>query len=76
MKITTRAIYEEGVFRPLEPLEIPEHQRVKLTVTELESDGDLAEVWDRIARRREEVFRQHGKLGDSVALIREDRESR
>ena len=76
MKITTQAIYEKGVFRPLEPLEIPEHQRVELTVTKLELDGELAEVWDRIARRREAVFRQHGKLGDSAAMIREDRESR
>jgi predicted DNA-binding antitoxin AbrB/MazE fold protein len=76
MKITTEAIYEEGVFRPLEPLEIPEHQKVELTVTTFDSEGDLDELWDRIGQRREEIFRRHGKLGDSTAMIREDRERR
>ena len=76
MRITTQAIYEEGVFRPLEPLELREHQRVELTVTELDSEHELAEVWRRIVRRREQAFRQYGKLGDSTAMIREDRESR
>jgi predicted DNA-binding antitoxin AbrB/MazE fold protein len=28
------AIYEHGVLRPLEPLKLPEHQRVRLTIDE------------------------------------------
>lgn len=32
------AIYEQGVLRPLEPLALPEHQRVRLT---LEDEPDL-----------------------------------
>jgi len=30
--VTVEAIYENGVFRPLQPLDIPEHARVRVTV--------------------------------------------
>lgn len=30
--LTIEAIYERGVLRPLRPLELPEHTRVRLTV--------------------------------------------
>jgi predicted DNA-binding antitoxin AbrB/MazE fold protein len=32
MAITIEAIYENGVFRPIKPLELKEHERVQLTV--------------------------------------------
>jgi len=32
MSRTVEAVYERGVFKPLESLNIPEHQRVVLTV--------------------------------------------
>ncbi|MBI2836855.1 MAG: antitoxin family protein [Acidobacteria bacterium] len=39
------AVYESGVFRPLEPVELPEHEHVVLTVTaglaELDADGEI-----------------------------------
>jgi predicted DNA-binding antitoxin AbrB/MazE fold protein len=34
MKKSVEAIYENGVFRPLEPVDLPEHQRVQVTVTD------------------------------------------
>jgi predicted DNA-binding antitoxin AbrB/MazE fold protein len=34
MKKSVEAIYENGVFRPLEPVDLPEHQRVQLTVAD------------------------------------------
>jgi predicted DNA-binding antitoxin AbrB/MazE fold protein len=27
-------IYENGVFRPLEPVDVPEHQRITITISE------------------------------------------
>jgi hypothetical protein len=29
-----RRIYENGVFRPLEPVDLPEHQRVEVTIAD------------------------------------------
>ena len=34
MKKSVEAIYEDGVFRPLEPVDLPEHQRVQVTVAD------------------------------------------
>jgi predicted DNA-binding antitoxin AbrB/MazE fold protein len=34
MKKSVEAIYEDGVFRPLEPVVLPEHQRVQVTVAD------------------------------------------
>ena len=49
------AIYEQGVFRPLEHVSLPEHQRVQLNV-EVESRAtDQAEA--EIARRQMDAIR-------------------
>jgi predicted DNA-binding antitoxin AbrB/MazE fold protein len=34
MKKSVEAIYENGVFRPLEPVDLPEHQRVQVSVAD------------------------------------------
>jgi predicted DNA-binding antitoxin AbrB/MazE fold protein len=34
-----QAIYEHGVFRPLEPVSLPEHERVSLTVAPASNDS-------------------------------------
>jgi predicted DNA-binding antitoxin AbrB/MazE fold protein len=34
MKKNVEAVYENGVFRPLEPVDLPEHQRVQLSVAD------------------------------------------
>lgn len=34
MKKSVEGIYENGVFRPLEPVDLPEHQRVQVTVAD------------------------------------------
>jgi predicted DNA-binding antitoxin AbrB/MazE fold protein len=55
MTLTTDAIYENGVLRPLSPLGLPEHARVKISVdvndderTEwlAQSERRLTAVWD------------------------------
>jgi predicted DNA-binding antitoxin AbrB/MazE fold protein len=35
---TLNAVYENGVLRPLEPLDLQEHQQVTLTVAEISDD--------------------------------------
>jgi predicted DNA-binding antitoxin AbrB/MazE fold protein len=34
MKKSVEAMYEHGVFCPLEPVDLPEHQRVQVTVAD------------------------------------------
>lgn len=58
MTFTTEAIYENGVLRPIVPLAIPEHARVKIAVNVddeeraewiAESQRRLTAVWDNSA---------------------------
>jgi predicted DNA-binding antitoxin AbrB/MazE fold protein len=37
-------IYENGVFRPLEPVDVPEHQRMTITIPEV-AMGPAEEEW-------------------------------
>jgi predicted DNA-binding antitoxin AbrB/MazE fold protein len=52
------AIYEDGMLRPLEPLPLEEHQRVRVTVSSL-SDDPLTSMVDYAFERwaRQEVAR-------------------
>lgn len=58
MALTTDAIYENGVLRPLSPLALPEHARVTISVVVndearaewlAESQRRLTAVWDNPA---------------------------
>jgi len=50
MERTLPAVYEHGVLRPQEPLELPEHQRVIITVhgPAPESPNETLEAWQRV----------------------------
>ena len=60
MTTVVEAIYEDGFLRPLQPLHLPEHTRVMVSVETLENDAEraawlaqserrLAAVWDNDA---------------------------
>ncbi|MEO8661754.1 MAG: antitoxin AF2212-like protein [Bryobacteraceae bacterium] len=49
------AVYEQGVLRPLEPLALPEHQRVRLTLEE--TFAPLSRQSSGTARERTEELR-------------------
>ena len=50
------AVYENGVLRPLEPLPLAEHQRVRVTISSISSDS-LESLVDRrfLEQARKEV---------------------
>jgi predicted DNA-binding antitoxin AbrB/MazE fold protein len=50
------AIYENGVLRPLEPLPLEEHQRVRVTISSISGDS-LASLVDQsfLEQARKEV---------------------
>jgi predicted DNA-binding antitoxin AbrB/MazE fold protein len=43
-------IYENGILKPLEALDLPEHQRVRLTIHEpiVESPDETLEAWHQV----------------------------
>ena len=81
------AVYEEGVLRPLEPLELEEHQRVTITIRET---GDALDDLDDVDFRQwcaqeagedvpsiEEVRQALSSIcGSMVDVIRAERDAR
>jgi predicted DNA-binding antitoxin AbrB/MazE fold protein len=84
MSRKVKAIYEEGVFRPLEPLTLPERQQVEVTIPETAADEVLdTEYIERVKKMElpevslEEVRRALSgiprKLSDDFIDEREER---
>jgi len=69
---TVDAIYTSGVFKPLEAVNLPENQRVRLTV-----ETPLASALDRwlqdVQTFQQKLIAQHGVLPDSTTDIATDR---
>ena len=66
---TVRAIYEDGVFRPTEPLELPEHSLVEFEprpLEEPEADPNLDAIYEILSRRHD------GDLAARSSGIREE----
>jgi predicted DNA-binding antitoxin AbrB/MazE fold protein len=66
------AIYENGVFRPLEPVAMKEHQRVALSVEPIRKEDALAWM-ERVSESRRRFAAEHGILPDSTLDIAADR---
>ena len=62
MTITTEAIYENGILRPLSPLALPEHARVRVAVDDL-NDSERAAWLEQSQSRLMETW---GNTGDDV----------
>ena len=62
MTYTTEAIYENGLLRPLSPLSLPEHARVRVAVDDLadESSADRTEWLAQSQRRLTAVWENEG----------------
>ncbi len=66
------AVYEHGVFRPLGPIDLPENQRVAISVEPLSQDSIVA--WLKETERlRNSIAAECGVLPDSTIDIAEDR---
>lgn len=51
---TVTAIYEHGVFRPLEKVDLPDRSRVRVIITDdtqLTGTADLADIYEIMAER-------------------------
>jgi len=66
------AIYENGMFRPLDAIVLAENQRVTLSVQTLAADD--ASAWlDRVRQRQRQIVAARGFFPDSAPDIAEDR---
>lgn len=73
MTRTLAAIYEGGLLKPLEPLELAEHTRVWLTVeTEEEAEAQAQEVLD-LARQSYEGLSEEERAALEAARMDEAR---
>jgi predicted DNA-binding antitoxin AbrB/MazE fold protein len=66
------AVFRHGVFEPLEPVQLPEEQRVQVHISPAVKAP--FETWLRKTHARQADFvRKHGVLPDSSPDIAEDR---
>jgi predicted DNA-binding antitoxin AbrB/MazE fold protein len=68
------AIYRNGVFEPLQPVELQEDQRVRLQI-ELTEKEAWAKWVDEVRKHHDEILKRRGGecLPDSTPGIAEDR---
>lgn len=64
MNENVRAIYENGVLRPLQPLNFPEHSEVEIDVRDISENGDTQENSDVSRKQVRDVLRKAGLLSE------------
>ena len=70
---TIEAIYQGGVFKPLFELELPENERVVLTVQQRPKKEDVLAWIKRLTDAHDRFVAERGYLPDSTPDIAEDR---
>ena len=66
------AVFRNGVFEPLEPVDLKEEQRVRLSIAP--ADKETPEAWlERARELRESIYQREGFLPNSTLDIAEDR---
>lgn len=66
------AVYENGVFRPVGSVALPDKQRVQLSIAPVPSPAGPSWL-DELRQERERVAAAYGPFPDMTALIAEDR---
>ena len=66
------AVYQNGVFKPLQDVSLPENQRVRLSVQPVEVD-DVRAWLAEVQELQQRIIAQRGYFPDSAADIAEDR---
>jgi predicted DNA-binding antitoxin AbrB/MazE fold protein len=66
------AIYQGGVFKPLDAVRLPENQRVRLSVQPVEA-GDVRAWLGEVQQLQQRIVAARGAFPDSTLDIAEDR---
>ena len=69
------AIYQNGVFKPLEQVDLQENARVRLRIEPSSYQAEMLAWLERVRKHRQEFLDRHGgvPLPDSTPDIAEDR---
>lgn len=70
---TVEAIYQNGVFRPLERLELPEDTRLQISFERNQKKQHMLEWLKDADAFREQLRQKYGTFPDSAEMIAEDR---
>jgi len=66
------AIFQDGVFKPITPISLPQNQRVRLSIERVSGEDALA--WLReVQEHQKRIVAERGFLPDSTPDIAEDR---
>lgn len=72
MTTQVEAIYQDGIFKPLQEVQLQENQRVRLSVQPVEEKD--ARAWlEEVQQLRQRIVAQRGYFPDSTLDIAEDR---
>jgi predicted DNA-binding antitoxin AbrB/MazE fold protein len=66
------AIYQNGMFKPLQEVALPENQRVRLSFQPVEA-GDVRAWLAEVRELRQRIIAERGPFPDSAADIAADR---
>ena len=72
MTTQVEAIYQDGIFKPLQEVRLPENQRVRLSVQPIEAE-DIRAWLEEVQQLRQRIIAQRGYFPDSTLDIAEDR---
>ena len=67
------AIYQGGVFKPLQTVELPENRRVRLSIQPVEADDVQAWLLE-VRQFQQRLIAERGYFPDSALDIAEDRQ--
>ena len=67
------AIYQGGVFKPLSEVQLPENERVVLSVQKQHTKEDVLAWAKRLSEAHDQFVAERGYLPDSTPDIAEDR---
>jgi predicted DNA-binding antitoxin AbrB/MazE fold protein len=66
------AIYQNGVFKPLQDVDLPDNHRVRLNIQPLEA-ADVRAWLAKVQERQQRIIAERGYFPDSARDIAEDR---
>lgn len=73
MSIVVDAVFQNGVFKPIQPVQLSENENVRLVVQSQSSQQAALDWLKQLRATRQELRQKYGSLPDSLALITEER---
>lgn len=73
MSIVVDAVFQNGMFKPTQPVELPENEPVRLQIATSSEVADALAWLNRLRVNREKLREKYGEFSDSALEIAEER---